>query len=291
MCSSTAQCIKSYFHSQRTVILRLTERGDRDTRLELSQHSSAWLSAGVIFSLSMLLDFWATTSSSQVIDRTSPFWQTDEHMKLKKATECLSSCKLPYGAGSKEQKLQRMGYLCCEIFNRNGSFCQRDSVLQSFLNRWRRRFTLVQWRVARGFPPYDTHSNTSVLSALTLFLSRPRITGGWGATVKKGRWGVTRRNGTEDEHEKKRKRWEKKRGVVTQRNRTMVWPIGQYKKEKKQRRRKKKLQCDEKTLGNWTGSIPICWDGANKLVIQHDCGIRGPDLMKALSIKGAVSWI
>lgn len=57
VCSSTAQCIKSYFHSQRTVILRLTERGDRDTRLELSQHSSAWLSAGVIFSLSMLLDF------------------------------------------------------------------------------------------------------------------------------------------------------------------------------------------------------------------------------------------
>ncbi|TNN62995.1 hypothetical protein EYF80_026804 [Liparis tanakae] len=56
-----------------TVILRLTDRGDRDTRLTLSQHSTAWLSAGVIFRLRTLLDFCATTSASQVMDRTSPF--------------------------------------------------------------------------------------------------------------------------------------------------------------------------------------------------------------------------
>lgn len=106
---------------------------------------------------------------------------------------------------------------------------------------------------------------------------------GVGGDKKKWHRGWAREKEEEVREEKRCSNSEKQNHGVA--NRTVL------KKKRKREEKKKKLQCDEETLGNWTGSIPICWDGANKLVIQHDCGIRGPDLMKALSIKGAVSWI
>ena len=88
----------------------------------------------------------------------------------------------PYGEA---QKRLTMGRFHRKFFSWNSSLRRCDSMRQSLLNRWCRRFTLVQWRVARGFPPWDTHSNTSTLPALTSSLSRPTITGGWGGTAVK----------------------------------------------------------------------------------------------------------
>lgn len=122
-----------------------------------------------------------------------------------------------------------------KVFRWNGLFCQCDRVSQSFLNRWRKRFTLVQWRLARGFPPWDTHFNRSTLPALTSALSRPTITGGRGGSARKTRdknkhnawW-----SGNGAEGSRKKKNDGEKRSAVTLANSRMEWPSsGQHKRE------------------------------------------------------------